>query len=47
MVEITESVDHLGINEDEEDIVTPWNVASASQKGVDYDKLISKCKYLP
>ena len=28
----------------EEDVVTPWEVASASDKGVDYDKLISKFK---
>ena len=26
----------------EEDIVDPWNVQSASNKGVDYDKLIVK-----
>jgi hypothetical protein len=27
---------------EEEDVVNPWNVASKSQTGVDYDKLISK-----
>jgi len=25
-----------------EDVVNPWNVASSSAKGIDYDKLISK-----
>ena len=25
----------------QEDVVDPWNVASASETGVDYDKLIS------
>lgn len=30
-------------HEDEkEDVVTPWDVASASAKGVDYEKLIGK-----
>ena len=28
--------------EDEEDVVDPWSVTSKSDKGVDYDKLISK-----
>jgi hypothetical protein len=28
--------------EEEEDVVNPWNVVSKSQTGVDYDKLISK-----
>ena len=27
----------------EDDIVNPWEVASKSATGVDYDKLISKC----
>lgn len=28
-------------NEDEDDdLVTPWNVTASSKKGVDYDKLI-------
>lgn len=27
---------------DSEDIVTPWEVASASSSGVDYDKLLGK-----
>lgn len=26
---------------DDEDIVDPWNVVSKSEKGIDYDKLIS------
>ena len=35
-------VDDLGNEETEEDVVDPWNVTSASNKGIDYDKLISK-----
>lgn len=33
---------------DEEDIVTPWNVATKNETGIDYDKLISEFdrKYL-
>ena len=27
---------------EQEDVVDPWNVKSSSDKGVDYDKLISK-----
>ena len=27
----------------EDDIVNPWEVASKSASGVDYEKLISKC----
>lgn len=27
--------------EGKEDVVDPWNVASGSDKGIDYDKLIS------
>lgn len=30
-------------NRDADDVVNPWNVESSSLKGVDYDKLISKC----
>ena len=31
------------VNEEtEEDVVDPWNVTSASDKGIDYDKLIRK-----
>ena len=29
----------------QEDVVTPWDVASSSSKGVDYEKLICKCEY--
>lgn len=29
---------------DDEDFVDPWNVESKSDAGVDYDKLISKCR---
>lgn len=28
--------------EEQTDVVNPWNVASSSAKGIDYDKLISK-----
>ena len=35
---VEENVDE----EDEVDVVNPWNVVSKSQTGVDYDKLISK-----
>lgn len=28
--------------ENDEDVVDPWNVVSKSQTGIDYDKLISK-----
>ena len=35
-------VEELGNEETEEDVVDPWNVTSASDKGIDYDKLISK-----
>ena len=28
--------------EESDDFVDPWNVASKSDKGIDYDKLISK-----
>ena len=34
------------VHQQEEDVVTPWEVASVSDKGVDYDKLISKFKVL-
>lgn len=30
------------VQEEQEDVVDPWNVQSSSDKGVDYDKLISK-----
>jgi len=35
-------VEELGNEETEEDVVDPWNVTSASDKGIDYDKLIKK-----
>ena len=37
--EMAEKVD---ITNDDDDVVDPWNVSSKSDKGVDYDKLISK-----
>ena len=42
-------MDKLDINEhpehqdqDEEDTVDPWTVQSSSEKGIDYEKLVSK-----
>lgn len=32
------------VGDDDDDVVNPWDVASKSQKGVDYSKLISKYK---
>lgn len=46
MVEVAETVNNLHIEENAEDVVNPWEVSSASQKGVDYDKLIGKCSSL-
>lgn len=40
MVEIAEH-NNLQILDDTDDIVSPWEVSSSSQKGVDYNKLIS------
>ena len=37
MTEISENIENLTIKED---VVDPWNVASSSDTGVDYDKLI-------
>ena len=34
--------DHNQQQEDQEDVVDPWNVASSSAAGVNYDKLIGK-----
>ena len=36
------TVEDAGSEETEEDVVDPWNVTSSSDKGIDYDKLISK-----
>ncbi|CEF61908.1 Tryptophan--tRNA ligase, cytoplasmic [Strongyloides ratti] len=35
-------VNENGEENKEDDIVTPWEIASSSEKGVDYDKLIAK-----
>lgn len=32
-----------GDEQGKEDIVNPWEVQGSSEKGVDYEKLISKC----
>ncbi len=42
MGELVEQMDDLSIDAKGEDIVNPWEVSSASEKGIDYDKLISK-----
>lgn len=45
VLEDTVNVDilnELKIEDVVEDIVNPWTVSSASKKGIDYDKLISK-----
>lgn len=36
------SIDNLSVNTIDEDIVDPWNVASTSEAGIDYDKLIKR-----
>lgn len=40
----TVEIEGLSINGtgDEEDVVTPWDVTSKNETGIDYDKLISK-----
>lgn len=37
----TEKLQELAVNDDDDDVVDPWNVSSKSEKGFDYDKLIS------
>ena len=39
------STDRQSENGGEEDTVDPWNVATNSAKGVDYDKLIGNCHF--
>lgn len=40
---IETEVNNLDLNKDEDDFtVNPWEVSSKDEKGVDYDKLISK-----
>lgn len=42
-VPVAPAVENLTLNNgDNSDFVDPWNVASGSDTGVDYDKLISK-----
>lgn len=41
MGEVPELLNNLQVSDDTEDVVNPWEVSSSSQKGVDYDKLIS------
>lgn len=43
-VPVAAAIENLAIaNEGNDDFVDPWNVASASDTGIDYDKLISMC----
>ena len=40
---VEKKIDGLAVNnEDEEDDVNPWDVRAKDEKGIDYDKLISK-----
>lgn len=42
-LEVTEQITDLTVNTtDEDDVVDPWTVTSKSEKGIDYDKLISE-----
>lgn len=40
--DIEKGIESMTTAEKVEDVVNPWEVASSSDKGVDYDKLISK-----
>ena len=41
--EVEKKVDGLEVtNDEEEDDVNPWDVRAKDEKGIDYDKLISK-----
>lgn len=43
MTEPTQQMEDVSIKDvDEDDVVNPWEVATNSATGVDYDKLISK-----
>lgn len=42
----TEKLNELTVNDEDDDHVDPWTVASKSEKGLDYDKLISKLPML-
>lgn len=45
--ETVEKMKDLNVNSiEEDDFVDPWTVSSKSEKGLDYDKLISKYKTL-
>ena len=41
-MKLDENVQTNGVVEEEEMVVTPWDVSTKSASGVDYDKLISK-----
>ena len=44
--EITRQMENTTINKSEtEDVVDPWSVKASSNKGIDYEKLISKLNY--
>jgi hypothetical protein len=42
--DIEKGVESMTTTKKAEDVVNPWEVASSSEKGVDYDKLISKSR---
>lgn len=41
-IEETATAEEVIVNDEQNDIVDPWNVTSSSASGIDYDKLISK-----
>ena len=45
--EKAEKLEQVEVNADDEDVdvVDPWNVKTTSEKGIDYEKLISKFKW--
>ena len=45
-MKLDENAQTNGVVEEEEMVVTPWDVSTKSASGVDYDKLISKQKSL-
>lgn len=40
--EITEKINNVAVNNEDDDHVDPWSVSSKSEKGLDYDKLIKR-----
>jgi len=44
--EVSNRLEDLTVSDDAEDDVNPWSVTSSSDKGVDYDKLVSTKMFL-